>query len=202
MAFDFGGALTGVATGARAGAILGPAGGAAGGLIGLAMAMAPEIGRWLAGNKGAEIAGQVKSMVAATAGSDDPDVAASNLAEQPERATALRLQLMQIVADQEAERLLHEREMMKAEIMGQMDARATSLSLAREHHPLAYGAAAVTIIILGLFAYTLVAATQIDVDMKETLKVLAVAAATYWIGSSRGSASKDSATKSADAATK
>jgi len=36
-----------------------------------------------------------------------------------------------------------------------------------------------------------VSGSDVPADLRETLKVLTVAAATYWVGSSRGSAAKD-----------
>ena len=45
--------------------------------------------------------------------------------------------------------------------------------------------------LFGLFAYTVVGRPPTDVGTLETIKTVFIAACTYWIGSSRGSAAKD-----------
>lgn len=197
--FDFAGALGGAGKGAAAGAVLGPVGAAVGGLVGLGLSIAPEIGKWLGGDGGEETARRVTNVIQDVAGTSDPDLAAAAIGDDPAKAMSLRVQLAHIAADREADWRQHELDTLKAHIADTQDARDMSVEMARERHPLAYGAAVVTLLILGLFAYTLIAASPVEADMRETLKVLAVAAATYWIGSSRGSASKELANRSADA---
>ena len=200
MAFDISGLFGAGAKGAMAGSVLGPVGTIGGGLLGIGLSMAPQIGRWLGGDKGNEVAVQVREMVASAAGTDDPDVASAALAENPDKAQELQVALAKLSADREEQYLKYQFERMRLDLQSEMDARATTVALAKEQHPLAYGAAVVTTILLALFCYTIVSGGNIDVDLKETLKVLTVAAVTYWVGSSRGSASKDIATRNTDAA--
>ena len=88
---------------------------------------------------------------------------------------------------------------LKAHIADTQGARDTMVALSREKSPLAYGAAVVTAVLLGLFGYIIVANPALDEGIKETIKVLTVAAVSYWVGSSRGSAAKDTPLLSKDA---
>jgi hypothetical protein len=198
MAFDLSGLFSAGAKGAVAGAALGPVGAIGGGLLSIGVQMAPQIGRWLNGDEGGEVAVQVRNMVAQAAGTSDPDVAASALAENPEKTTELQLALARLAAEREDRWSRAQLERLKYDLSSEMDARATTVALVKERHPLAYGAALVTIVLLSAFIYVIVANPPMDEGMKETLKVLTVAAASYWIGSSRGSAAKDTPVRSTD----
>ena len=161
------------------------AGGPIGGLVGLGISLAPEIGRWLFGSSQAEKVGEaVSRAVEAVAGTSDPEAARNVLAADPEAVMRLRVELARIAA--EADRA--ERQMELEEIK---NARGTMLELARRNHPLAYGAAVVTAVVLGLFGYVIVAGGDVPLALKETLKTIATAAVFYWVGSSPGSAAKD-----------
>lgn len=192
MPVDLSGVLTSAGKGVAAGTVLGPAGMAVGGLVGVGVSLAPEIGRWLGGERGGETGAAVADMVRSATGTEDPDAALGVLAGDPARAMDLRVRLAQIAADREAERREQEVAEIKAYLADQQDARAKEIALVREKSPLAYGAAVVTLLLLGMFVYVIVQNPPMDEGMKETLKVLTVAAASYWIGSSRGSAQKDS----------
>jgi hypothetical protein len=189
--FDFAGALGGAGRGAAAGAILGPAGAAVGGLVGLGMAIAPEIGRWIGGKDGEQTAQKVAQTIEEVAGTNDPDLAASAIAEDPEKAISIRVQLAQIAAAREVEWRRYELASFKEELADVQDARTMSVIMHRERSPLAYGAAVVTGSLIVMFGYVIIMNPTLDEGMKETLKVLTVAAASYWIGSSRGSATKE-----------
>ena len=198
--FDFAGALGDAGKGVAAGAPLGPVGMAAGGLIGLGVSIAPEIGKWLGGEQGEETGRLVTQAIQQATGTGDPDVAGTVLAD-PLKATAIRVQLAQIAADREAEWRQYELDALKSHLADTQDARAMSVAMAKEHSPLAYGAAVVTVVLLSAFIFVIVMNPPMDEGMKETLKVLTVAAASYWIGSSRGSAAKDTI-RPADAGTR
>jgi hypothetical protein len=191
IGLDLPGVLASAGRGAAAGTILGPAGMAAGGLVGLGMAVAPELGRWLSGAKGEETAAAVASVVQAITGTDDPEASAIVLGASPQMQVDLRVKLAQISADREADRDQAMLDSFKAEIGAQQDARNMTMGLAEKQSPLAYGAAMVTMLIIGLFIWVVVFTPEMDGEIKQTVMMLTVAVVSYWVGSSRGSTVKD-----------
>lgn len=196
--WSFGDALGSTAKGAAAGAVIGPAGAVVGGLVGLATSVAPEIGRWLGGKGGEQTAAAVVETVAAVTGSAEPASAAAALANDPEAAWELRGKLAAIAAEREAAADRARLDELKATLADTSDARRKEIELARDRSPLAYGSAVVTLILLALFCYCIVFAVTMAEGTWEALKTLTTAAVFYWVGSSRGSAAKDSPRVSAD----
>lgn len=107
------------------------------------------------------------------------------------KANEFRVQALRIRAETEAARQAHVLALVQAANEDRIGARAQMAALVSSGSALRWGAAVVTLIILTMFGFVIFTDTRIDADLKETLKVLSVAAASYWIGSSAGSASKD-----------
>jgi hypothetical protein len=74
-------------------------------------------------------------------------------------------------------------------------ARAQTVALVAGAHPLAWGAAALSAVVLALFAF-MVTTEMLGVGVandatRRLLEYLLIATGSYWLGSSAGSASKD-----------
>jgi hypothetical protein len=163
-------------------------------LLGLALGLAPELARYLFGRTGEVVATQATEMVRTITGTDDPDTAKAAL-QDTGKALELRVRLAEIAAAHEATRRQAELEETRAYLASQQGAREQTVSLARERSPMAWGAAVVTMLLSLLFAAAMLATwlgfPPLDAGMAETVKTLFIAACSYWIGSSRGSAVKD-----------
>lgn len=160
-------------------------------LLALGLSLAPQIAEWLFGSKGERVAQAATDIIRTVTGTDDAEEAQRVLLEAPEKAAEVKLKLAELAAQEAAAQRAADLEALKATLADTQDARAAMVALAKDHSPLAYGAAVVTAIMLALFAYSLVAGADVPMDLRETLKVLTVSAVSYWVGSSRGSAVKD-----------
>ncbi|MDB5371801.1 MAG: hypothetical protein JWP04_443 [Belnapia sp.] len=158
-------------------------------LIPLALSLAPYLGRWLGGALGsgstdaaigAAVATQAAELVRTVTGTDDPAEAAAILEADPAKRADLQIRLAEIANARETAYY--------AEVA---NARQQTIDLAKTGSSLAWGAPLVTLLVFGLFAYTVVGSPPADVGTLETIKTVFIAACTYWIGSSRGSAAKD-----------
>lgn len=158
-------------------------------LIPVALALAPSLGRWLGGligsgstdaAIGAAVATQAAEMVRSVVGTDDPTEATAILDADPVKRAELQIRLAEIANARETAYY--------AEVA---NARQFNLDLVKQGSFLAWGAPMVSVAVLGLFTYVVVTGAVLEVDIRETLKNLAVACVGYWIGSSRGSAAKD-----------
>jgi hypothetical protein len=138
------------------------------------LALAPSLAEWLSGPKAAAVTSQAVAVVQAVTGSADPEVI-SNL--PPEKRAELQIRLAEIAAEQR-----------RAELADVANARQQTAAMAQAGSYLAWGAPAVTVVMLGLFAWVVVANVPTELDIRETIKALTVACVSYWIGSSRGSA--------------
>ena len=179
------------------GAGVGTALGAAGGL---ALDLAPELGRWLFGPGAAPVIQAVQGAVAAAAGTDDPAAQAIAL-QDPARAGALRVQLAQIAADRARRRRgrLHRAAHRCARGRG---GRARPWPC-RWPAPAARspgGAPVVSVVVLLTFGVvvSLVLFHQVPPGSEAVLNVLlgtlgamATSVVGYWVGSSIGSVRKD-----------
>lgn len=179
-----GSAATSTLAGVAGGAMLGPPGMIVGGLVGLA--------RSLTSQPHAEDEKPALQQVAqALTGIANPDQQVAALQADPVKANEFRVQALRIRAETEAARQAHVLALVQAANEDRIGARAQMAALVSSGSALRWGAAVVTLIILTMFGFVIFTDTRIDADLKETLKVLSVAAASYWIGSSAGSASKD-----------
>lgn len=159
-------------------------------LLPLALSLAPEIAKWIGGDRAGAVATQAAGLVQAVTGTDDPAAAAAALTD-PTKAADLRLRLAEIGAQRQAAADQAQLDALRATLADVQSARQQTTALAGQGSVLSWGAAVVTLILLGLFAAIVLGRLYVDVDIRETVKTLTIAAATYWIGSSRGSAVKD-----------
>ncbi|WP_043834583.1 hypothetical protein [Muricoccus aerilatus] len=156
----------------------------------LAPLLAPIVGRLVASIGGEQAEAALTSVAGAVLGGTDEAHVRAALAD-PQQVTAVAVRLAEIAAQRGAAADQARLEVMKAELAGMADARRQTVALAAQNSVLSWGAAVVTLILLGLFAAIVLGRLYVDVDIRETVKTLTIAAATYWIGSSRGSAVKD-----------
>ena len=153
-------------------------------LISVLLGYIPDIGRLLAGETGEEVG----KVIERAAGSLDPSHVAAAL-EDPSKASAIIAGIEEIRAKVEIARI-------EAAVKNVTHARDTTVALAQVKHPSAYLAPAACALIFGLFTFVVVAevfghAKEISEATRRLLDYLAIAAASYSIGSSAGSAAKD-----------
>ncbi len=155
----------------------------------------PDIVGWLGGDDAEEVASQVVNVAQAVVGSTDPVVVAAAI-EDPKRASDLALALGRIAAEREAKVIEAQTTEIVARLRDVADARATTVALAAAGSRLAYLAPVVCGVIFSLFVFVVVAETfgygeGISDKTRALLDYLAIAGASYAIGSSAGSANKD-----------
>jgi hypothetical protein len=200
------------AKGAATGAALGPIGAIAGGVLGALTDVLPALGVHLFGDHGQAVAQSAIQITSAITGKQDPtpaDIAALT----PDQATELRVQLAQLAASQEAARQAAQVETLKAALADTANARSTTVDLAKAGSHIAWGAPAVSIMVLATFAAvmalamlrTLPPGSEAILQMLlGSLGTMAASVVSYWVGSSAGSAQKTDLMMRAkqDAATK
>ncbi len=186
------GAKAGAAFGATVGSIVPGVGTAIGGAAGAVVGGIVGLARGLTGQPHARAEAPALTQAAeAVAGVADAAQALAVLQADPVKAEEFRVQALGIRAEAQQARDAHILAVIQADAEDRAGARAHTATLAATGSKLAWGAAVVTVVILGLFGYAIVLSPDITPDMKETLKVLTVAASSYWLGSSAGSANKD-----------
>lgn len=165
-------------------------------LVPLLTPVIPHIASWLGGDDAEDVARQVLPAVTAiTGGSTDPAVLAQVLTD-PSKAGELAATLGRIAADREKAQAEAENARLQAYLASIAHARDTTVSLAQIRSPIAYLAPTVCIAIFLMFAFVLVAevlgySTKLSEATRRLLDYLAIAAASYAIGSSAGSHDKD-----------
>lgn len=179
-----GSAATSALAGVAGGAILGPPGMIIGGLVGLARSLTSQ-------PHADDEAPALQRVAQALTGVADHAQQVAALQADPVKADEFRVQALRIRAEAESARNAHIVALVEAANKDRAGAREQMATMITAGSVLRFGAAIVTLIILGLFGFVIFNGSHIDSDLKETLKVLSVAAASYWIGSSAGSASKD-----------
>lgn len=171
-----------------------------GALIPLALSLAPEIGRWLFGGKAAATTAAVAKAVQAATGTTDADAAAAVVARDPQAAAQLRLKLAQLAADAAQQERQAELEDMTARLKDTADARAQTVALANAKSVIAFGAPAVSVVVLATFGVVMTLALTRTMPpgsetilnmLLGTLAAMATSVVSYWVGSSAGSARKD-----------
>jgi hypothetical protein len=174
-------------------------------LIPLAISIAPEIAKWLFGDKAEKTTAAVAQAVQVVTGVDvnAPNGAAAAqaaLAGKPELAVQMRTQLAQIAAAAEADAHKTELDQLQAMLADTASARAQTVALALAKSPIAFGAPLVSVVVLVTFAIVMtVAITRTMPSGSETvltmllgsLAAMATSVVSYWVGSSAGSARKD-----------
>ena len=118
-------------------------------LIPLAISIAPEIAKWLFGDKAEKTTAAVAQAVQAVTGFDvtTPDgtsAAQAALAGKPELAMQMRTQLAQIAATAEADALKTELDQLQAMLADTASARAQTVALAQAKSPIAFVASSAT----------------------------------------------------------
>lgn len=171
-------------------------------MLGIAAALAPLLVRyipdlvgWLGGDDAERVAGQVVGVVQAATGSTDPAVVAATL-EDPARGAEIAMGLARIAAEREAARDAAITTRIQAALADTAHARETTVRLAQARSPIAWLAPIVCGVIFALFAFVVVAevfgyGAAMNEATRRLLDYLAIAAASYSIGSSAGSAAKD-----------
>ena len=168
-------------------------------LLPLIAGIAPEIIRWLAGDRAGEVAQQVGSVVTAVAGSDDAAAVQAALAD-PAKVSELRLRLAEIAAAQEDRRREAELAALRAAVADTANARAQTVALVQAGSRLAWGPVLVSALVLAAFGAVVVMALfrPIPAGSEALLNILlgnlaamAMGVVGYWVGSSAGSARKE-----------
>lgn len=166
--------------------------------LGLAPLLAqfiPNIVGWLGGDDAERIANQVVDVVQAVAGTTEPDAVAAVL-QDPSRQAEIALGLARIAAEREAARDAAITARLQAAIADTAHARETTVRLVQAGSPISYLAPVVCGVIFALFAFVVIAevfgaGAGLNEATRRLLDYLAIAAASYSIGSSVGSAAKD-----------
>jgi hypothetical protein len=201
-------ALTSAAKGAAAGAVAGPVGAAVGGLGGLVLDIAPDVGKWLFGSNGEKAATQVAQAVETVTGTSDADAAQAVLARDPEAVTQLRVQLLTIAAQMQAEanraaeaQLASELAVLQATIADRVGARGQTTALVQANSRIAWTPTILSGIILAVFGaliFVVLTRPKLPDDsllplaniLLGTMAAMATQVANYWLGSSSGSVAK------------
>lgn len=187
------------AKGAAAGSVVPGIGTALGAAGGVALDLAPELGKWLFGPGSSATVQAVQSAVQAVTGATQADAQLSAL-ENPDIAKELRLQLASIAAERAAASDKAAQEELVAQLADVANARATTLQLAQSGSPMAWGAPLVSGIVLVTFGSVMALALLRTLPenaepvlnvLLGTLGAMATSVVTYWVGSSAGSARKD-----------
>lgn len=187
------------AKGAAMGSVVPGVGTALGAVGGVVLNLAPEIGRWLFGSDAVPVVSAVTAAVSSITGTTDQVEQVSELAD-PEKATALRVQLARIAADQEVAAASAMQADLVARLGDVAGARATTVQLAQARSAIAWGAPVVSIVVLVTFGVVMtialtrtlpVTAEPVLNVLMGTLGAMATSVVSYWVGSSAGSARKD-----------
>lgn len=164
-------------------------------LIPLLAPLVPTIASWLGGDDAEDVARQVTSVVTSVAGSTDPAVVAATL-QDPARGAEIALGLARIAAEREKAREEAVTARIAATLADVAHARDTTVRLAQARNPIAWLSPVVCGVIFTLFAFVVIAEVfgyggSMNEATRRLLDYLAIAAASYSIGSSAGSATKE-----------
>ena len=171
-----------------------------GALIPLALALAPEIGRWLFGEEADKTTAAVSQAVEAVTGSVDADTAAAVLQKSPAAAAQLRLQLAQIAADRETASRSADLEKLTTTLRDMADARLQNAFASGQKPVVAWSAPVISAVVLLTFGGVMVIVLVFGMPtgsetaanmLLGTLAAMATSVVSYWVGSSAGSARKD-----------
>ena len=196
---DFGEILGSVAKGAAAGSVVPGIGTAIGAVGGLAMGIAPELGKWLFGDKAAQTISQVQQAVTAVTGTSDEQAQIAAIEKDPQAAATLRIQLAQIAAAREKEERDTELAAITAQLADTAGARQQTMSLAAAHSVIAYGAPIISVVVLCAFGVCMWLSFTLSVQeanrtiidqLVGTLGAMSMAVVSYWVGSTANSAQK------------
>jgi hypothetical protein len=155
----------------------------------------PQLASWLGGDDAEDVARQVGGAITAVAGSLDETAVAAVVADPAQRAELVK-SLAQIAADRERIREENLTKRVTAALADVAHARETTVKLAQTGSWIAWLAPITCVVIFLLFAFVLIAevfghGSGLSEATRRLLDYLAIAAASYSIGSSSGSAAKD-----------
>ena len=169
-------------------------------LIPLAISLAPEIGKWLFGAKGQEVATAAAQVVQTVTGTTDEAVAQQVIARDPQAAATVRLQLAQLAAQTEQAARQAELDTLRTQLQDVAGARTQTVDLARAGSRVQWAPVIVSMCVLITFGVVMWAAltrtlpqgseTILNV-LLGTLATMASSVVGYWVGSSAGSAQKN-----------
>ncbi|MFC0384310.1 hypothetical protein [Muricoccus vinaceus] len=177
-------------------------------LVKYAIDLVPELLGAVAGDKTGQIAERVIGVVKAATGAADKTEAQNIAAADPVVMIQMRLGLAQIAKEVAIAERQAEIQMQANALMDVERARQMTLTFATQKNPLAWGAAVITLLILGGYAWLnyLILNHHVSSEsmtlvlgMQKHMETLSTAAVFYWVGSSRGSAAKDEAQRRSDA---
>jgi hypothetical protein len=181
-------------------------------LLPLVTNLAPALAHYLFGPKAAEATAQAGQAIATLTGADPAtpegaEAAQAIIASKPDLALQLQTELLRIHAAMQAEadqaaaaQRANELEQFRASLADMTGARAQTVTLAQARSPLAYGAAAISALVLLMFAGTAALALfremppgnqTLMIGVLTSLQTMAAGVVSYWCGSSIGSSRKD-----------
>ena len=190
-------------------------------LLPVILGLAPQLASVIFGPKGGEIGGKVAATVQEVVGQDPATAAGAAAAiaaiqSKPEIAAALQQKLAELhlraqaELNRESDAQRHDEiQMITEQVADVSGARQQTVALAQSHSMLAWGAATLSAIILLAFSLMLFLILTQSVEQASlplanvllgTLSALAVQVGNYWLGSSSGSAAKNSTIAAAQAA--
>jgi len=171
-------------------------------LLPAALRLLPELGRWIAGDTGGKVAQAAAAAVRAVTGTDELEAADAAIAAlSPAEAAALQIRLAEIARAAEADARAAELATLSATLADVQSARGQATDLARAGSGVVWSAPVVSAIVLlafaGVLGLVLVRAlpsgSETIVNMLlGTLAAMATQVVNYWLGSSAGSAAKNS----------
>jgi hypothetical protein len=171
-----------------------------GALIPLAISIAPEIGKWLFGDKGEQVASAVSTVIGTVTGTTDEAVQQATIERDPTVAANLRLELAKLAAQQEADARKSDQDALSAQLADVANARSQTVALAQSHSAIAWAPAVVSGIVLVTFGIVMYSALTRSLPsgsetilnmLLGTLAAMSTSVVSYWVGSSVGSARKD-----------
>ncbi len=194
---DFAAVAEDAMKGAAAGSVVPGVGTAIGALGGAAVGLLGDSGvmKWLFGSNGATVARQAVGVVQAVTGTADPAAQDAAIGD-PKVAAALRLQLAQIAAQQEAAARQDDLATLKASLADVQNARAQQVALAKAGSNTQWAPAVVSLVVLATFGVVMWAALtrSLPAGSETILNVLLgmlgtgfAAVVNFWLGSSSDS---------------
>jgi len=180
-------------------------------LIPLLLGLAPTVASWIFGDKTGGAVNTVTEIARQVIGTDDPDAIEKAVSADPNLALQFKMAVLKAEADARNAQLDAEKASRQAEIdelktivADVQSARAQTVSLAQAKSPIAYGVVVMSVLsmmLAGAVAYLALFGGENAAKWTETIITMLVGAAiqwvavvqSYWLGSSRGSADKDSA---------
>lgn len=179
-------------------------------LVGLAVSFIPELVHLIAGDKAGSVASDAAKIVQSVTQTADPGAAQQKLLDDAGAAAELRIKLAALAIDAaktqnaEAENGRQaELSRLRAGLADVSNSRSTMLALAQSGNSIAWGAPAISIIVIvGFFVLlTLLLTRSLPTSDPNIVQVLNLAVGSllaafstvvsYWIGSSQGSRNKD-----------